>query len=500
MCGILGVYLKNPDKDSSLVPQVIYQGLKELQHRGQKSAGMMTAKGFSREGETILNIHKDLGSVETVFDDSFFQTELPRMNGTAGIAQVRYSTSGKRNDRAGELEEAQPFMRKHSLTTKYFGIVFNGNLANNEDLRAKQKERGYALETMVDTETLKNLIVSELKDRSQNYTPETLFSVMQGVYSQIDGSANILFLNARGEMLASRDKHGFNNLVYGETPQMYVFASETCSLKHLGIKKFTEIEPGQSVLVTRDGLSSKQLLEPDRKECHFRIVYFERSDSIVQGEQIRKKRAKLGEELARLWVAKHGFENRNYLVVPAPMTAIPAAEKFASALKFPLSIAIIKKNAKRGFINDELERALIMHNGYIFYDHMEGMNIILPDDSLIRGETSKVLVQGCRDAGANEVHVLLTEPPVNGPCFYGMDMKTVDELPAAKHDNLDIAGLEKAIAEEIGADSVLFNTEEGLLRGLGIPKHQLCIACTNRQYPTPCGQMRFNLQLANRRK
>jgi amidophosphoribosyltransferase len=411
--------------------------------------------------------------------------------GIAGIAHTRYSTSGKQDDIIEALAEVQPFERPHARLWKRFALAFNGNLANYEELKDEMtKGNEYNLSTSVDTELLVNLLALNLKNQShENDKKPNLFDVVKSVMSRLDGAYNVVSIFADGDLVAFRDPLGIRPMVWGENEEMYAIASETVALDNIGIRNYQDVLPGECIIINEQGVKRERLLQTASRACQFEYVYFARSNSVIDGTSVYTTRERLGLELAKIEPLKNKLDN-SYLVVPAPWTGITASEIFAENLKIRHRVSVTKSDAVRGFINEKSERARIMRSTYnINRQPVSGKKVILIDDSIVRGETSRILIAALREAGATEVHLRLTEPPIKYPCFYGVDFPTSKELIA----NRATKEFEGSIAKEIGADSVVFQTLEGLKRALG--RIDLCTACLTGEYPTSCGQKRFKEQL-----
>ncbi|MEK6893509.1 MAG: amidophosphoribosyltransferase [Nanoarchaeota archaeon] len=500
-CGICAIYLKNQKGSLKNTPLLLINSLSMLQHRGQKSAGISVfnplAEGEERR-KTLLSF-KGVGRVSEVFKFRHrHENELivERCQGIAGIGHTRYSTSGKREDYYSAIDEAQPFIRRHPLSWKKFSLAFNGNIVNYSSLCKYLEERGYSLETNVDTEVLMALISIHLKRLSSEESEgrsikPSLFDVVSEITKLIDGSYNVLTLFGDGDLLVFRDPKGFRPLVWGENDAFYAVASESAVFDKIGISEFKDVEPGEAIIFNKGGVQRKKLSNNQQSFCHFEHVYFARPNSKIEGVLVKSVRQNLGRELSKIEFLKEKL-NENYLVIPAPKTAIPAAEAYAESLNLQMHQAIEKNEEERGFINSTFERERIMKNSYIIHPDVKGRKIILIDDSIVRGETSKILISQLRNAGALEVHVRLTEPPIKHPCFYGIDYPTREELIAARLskgiDEEELQKLGEKVAKEIGADSVFFQTIPGLIKAIGLPKENLCLACLTGEYPTPCGQ------------
>ena len=494
-CGVVAVYMKK-DRTNNLedTPKCLIEMLSTLQHRGQRSAGICVYNPSDKNGGKKLNVHKDVGLVSEVF--GFYHAEkrdkiYQRCKGAAGIGHTRYSTSGARGNDA-LLDEAQPFLRRHERRWKRFGLGFNGHIANYGDL-INDLPDDYDFETKTDTELLLQLIVLGLNEFSQGNlhngsVKPNLFDVAKRVMGQLDGGYTVTSLFGDGDLLIFRDPHGIRPLVWGENDRFYAVASESVALEQvLDMSNIHEVSPGSALLFNREGYKIEQLLEPQPAFCQFEVVYFLKAVSSYHGNSVREARKKLGLKFAERDPLKPILNANEWIVVPAPQTAIPAAEAYAPSLDIPLILAIEKHEALRGFINNSADRKEIMESIFMFHKDVEGKKVILIDDSLVRGETSKILTKSLRKAGANEVHLRFTEPPIRHPCFYGVDFPTRKELATYGCGN-DVEEIEVKVAEMIGADSVRFQRLEDLVDAIGIPKERLCLACLDENYPTKAGQ------------
>ncbi len=508
-CGVAGVYLKNPannQKDESLlsVPRALINLSLGLEHRGQKSAGMcvynpLTSEETKRRRTFIP--YKEVGRVSEVYKLRHYpeyNNILQRCKGLTGIAHIRYSTSGAdRDDYFAARDEVQPFLRDHSKVWKRFAVAFNGNIANSDNLREDLEKDDCQFETGVDTEIIRSLIAMKIKecadtlDLSKSSRPNPLY-FFKKTMEKLDGCYNIVSLFGNGDLIAVRDPNGFRPLVYGEDDNLYAVASENYALERIGIKNFTEVEPGEILIINSQGLRKQKVIESRLSFCQFEYVYFAKSKSIMNGQGVREVRHRLGEELAKIEPIRKKL-NDDYLVVPIPYTSLAAAEAYAETIGLKLRTAIEKVDPERGFIGNPRERERIMSSNYTVHSDVKGKKVILVDDSIVRGETAQKRIKAVYDAGAKEIHIRLTEPPIISPCFYGIDFPTRKELIAARFSETDLGDartLEEKITHYLGVESVGFQTIDGLVRAIGLPKNNLCLACLNGEYPTSYGQIK----------
>ena len=441
MCGVFGV--RAPGRD---VARLSYFGLYALQHRGQESAGI----AVSEHGR--LTALRDLGLVPQVFDER----SLSGLKGELAIGHTRYSTTG-----GNAWANAQPLLHHGRVRTVALG--HNGNLVNAAALR---KEIGKQLGSSSDSEVIAALVADD--DRP-------LADAVAGAMEQLEGAASVVGL-ADGTLFAFRDAHGFRPLVLGRLGDDPVVASETCALDLVGAELVREIEPGELVLAGGDGLRTVQVLEPANHGalCIFEFFYLARPDTRLSGVEVHGARVRMGERLAREAPVDAD------LVLPIPDSGTPAAIGFARATGIPFSEGLIKNRyVGRTFIQPEQgmrEQGIRMKFNPLA--EVEGKRLVVVDDSIVRGSTTRQIVQMLFDAGAAEVHVRVSSPPVVSPCYYGIDLASEDEMIAAR------ATVEE-VREAIGATSLAYLSLEGLEQATERPADSLCRACLTREYPTP---------------
>ncbi|MFA7707396.1 MAG: amidophosphoribosyltransferase [Candidatus Pacearchaeota archaeon] len=494
-CGVFGVYLKNT-KDKTLVPRLIYSGLSQLQHRGQLSAGFAVLDPNCGIYRKRLSVLKKTGLVDELFEanhNSKSEKLFHDYRGIAGIGHVRYCTSGGADNEQFIINGTQPFERRHGRLWKRFAFGYNGNLTNYTDLKKRLKtQEGYHLDTTTDTEVIMHLISINLKiiaDNSGKNIKPSHFDVHRKLMEQLDGAYNLIELFADGDMVTIRDPLGFKPLVWGESQDFYAIASESVALEKIGINKFFPVSPGSCMVFNKQGVKSEQLIKSSiLSRCHFECDYFSKEGSFFDNQSIHLTRRKLGENLVDIDPLKSEVikNPKDYVVIPVPKTAIPAAEAFAEKLGVRYSSAILKSGSKRGFINPKNTRKKIMDNVYsVLSEEVRGKKIFVFEDSAVRGETIQRVIGPLRNAGAVEIHFRSTEPPIRYPCFYGIDFPTKGELIASQYNPEDF---EKKFAEKIGADSAVFQTLEGLVNATGFDRGGLCLACLTGEYPTPGGR------------
>ena len=443
-CGVFGIF---GHEDAA---QLAYLGLYALQHRGQESAGIV-----SSNGETLF-AERGMGHV----NDIFTEEALGRLPGQSAIGHVRYSTAGKVS-----INEAQPFSVKCSLGQ--IALCHNGNLPDAAEAREALEADGAIFSSTSDTEVVLHRIARSKSRQIVDAIAEAL--------GHDEGAFSMLFATPR-QLIAVRDSRGFRPLCMGTLDGATVFASETCAFDLIGAQYVRDVAPGEIVVVDDQGVHSYHPF-PSRPTTHciFEHVYFSRPDSLVFGRSVNKSRHLLGRHLARECPADAD------IVVPVPDSGVAAAIGYAaeSGLKFRFGL-MRNHYIGRTFIEP---RSQIRHFGVKIKlnpvrDLIEGRRVVLIDDSIVRGTTSKKIVKMMRDAGASEVHMRISCPPTIAPCYYGVDTPTREELIAA-HQSVE------EITEFLGADSLGYLSLKGLLEAVGDPHHHRhCTACYTGQYPT----------------
>jgi amidophosphoribosyltransferase len=440
MCGLFGV--RAPGRD---VARLTYFGLYALQHRGQESAGIAVSEGGR------LTVLRDLGLVPQVFDER----SLSGLRGELAIGHTRYSTTG-----ANAWANAQPLVHHGRVRTVALG--HNGNLVNAEALR---EEVGKPLGSTSDSEVIAALVAD---DDGQ------LEDALAAAMSRLEGAASVVGL-AGDTLFAFRDAHGFRPLVLGRLGDDPVVASETCALDLVGAELERELEPGELLLAGADGLRSVQVLDPagDGALCIFEFFYLARPDTRLAGVEVHGARVRMGERLA----AESPVEAD--LVLPIPDSGTPAAIGFSRASGIPFSEGLIKNRyVGRTFIQPEQgmrEQGIRMKFNPLA--EVAGKRVVAVDDSIVRGSTTRQIVQMLFDAGAAEVHVRISSPPVVSPCYYGIDFASAEEMIAA-HATVD------EVREAIGATSLAYLSLDGLQEATARPASSLCRACLTGEYPT----------------
>jgi amidophosphoribosyltransferase len=440
MCGVFG--LRAPSRD---VARLTYFGLYALQHRGQESAGIAVCE------DSRLTAMRDLGLVAQVFDER----SLSALRGEYAIGHTRYSTTG-----GNAWANAQPLLHHGRVRTVALG--HNGNLVNATELRA---QTGKALASSSDSEVIAALIADDERP---------LEDAIVATMARLEGAATVVGL-ADGKLFAFRDPHGFRPLVLGRLGDDPVVASETCALDLVGATFEREVRPGELVVVGDDGLQSIQAVEPAAHGalCIFEFFYLARPDTRLAGVEVHAARVRMGERLA----AEAPVEAD--LVLPIPDSGTPAAIGFARATGIPFSEGLIKNRyVGRTFIQPEQgmrEQGIRMKFNPLA--EVEGKRLVVVDDSIVRGSTTRQIVQMLFDAGATEVHVRVSSPPVVSPCYYGIDLASEDEM-IASHSSVE------EVRVAIGATTLAYISLDGLQAATRRPESALCRACLTREYPT----------------
>jgi amidophosphoribosyltransferase len=454
-CGIFGIY------GHTEAANLTYLGLYALQHRGQESVGIATSDGAR------LQIHKAMGYVADSFDEATFA----RLTGTSAIGHVRYSTAGESG-----LKNAQPILI--DCAHGEIAIGHNGNLVNAQELRDMLVREGSIFQTTSDTEVLLHLYA-----RSKAATPEA--ALIESI-SQAQGAFSLVLLT-KDRLIAVRDPHGFRPLTLGKLGDSYVVCSETCALDLIDATWIRDIEPGEVFIAGPDGEKSYHPFPPARKaHCIFEHVYFARPDSYVFGKSVNEVRTELGRCLAAEQPADAD------VIVPVPDSGVCAATGYSEATGIPLQMGLIRNHyVGRTFIEPHQS---IRHFGVRVKLNpvksiLQGRRVVLVDDSIVRGTTSRKIVKMVRAAGASEVHLRISCPPTISPCFYGVDTPQRSELIGATHSIEEIRRF-------IGADSLGYLSLDGMLSAVGAEQKHYCTSCYTGEYPVafPANQSQY-LQL-----
>ncbi len=433
----------------------VFNGMMALQHRGQESAGMAVVNG---KGD--VRVHVGMGLCSQVFSTK----ELQYLYGDAGIGHIRYATTG-----ASDLTNAQPFVFR--LPQFQVAVGFNGNIVNYDELKEELESYGNVFISTTDTEVIGQLLIRELEAGRTDY-----FEALKNVMEKLDGAYSVLFLTGKGEVIAVRDPKGFKPLCIGQRDDALFVASETGALDTVDAKFVREVEPGEIVVLSGGKMKSRRVIVEDRHaHCMFEYIYFLRPDAIFEGRPAFRVRENLGRMLARLYKNVAGD-----VVIPVPDSGRSAALGFAKESGIPLEEGLIKNRyVWRTFImpSDQQRKAGVKLKLNPVREIVAGKRVILVDDSVVRGNTMAKIVRMIKEAGAKEVHLMISCPPVIAPCYMGVDFPTYRELIANDKDNGEIA-------RTIGADSVNYMTIAGLIESIGLPKKDLCMACLDEDYPT----------------
>ncbi|WP_454228282.1 amidophosphoribosyltransferase [Propioniciclava flava] len=464
-CGVFGVWAPGEE-----VAKLTYYGLFALQHRGQESAGMAVSNG-----DRIM-VFKDMGLVSQVFDEP----TLNFLTGHLAIGHDRYSTTG-----ASVWKNAQPTYRP--TENGGLALAHNGNLTNTEELeawlRSRDERAKIVTKDSMDSTNDTSLVTALLS----TFSGSTWDAALQ-VLPRLQGAFCFTFMDASA-LYAARDPQGIRPLVLGRLERGWVVASETAALDIVGATFIREVEPGELIAVDSGGLRSVRFAEANPKGCLFEYVYLARPDTIIADRRVHSVRVEIGRTLALESPVDAD------LVIPTPESGIPSAIGYAEASGIPYGLGLVKNSyVGRTFIepSQTIRQLGIRLKLNPIRDVIEGKRLVVVDDSIVRGNTQRALVKMLREAGAAEVHVRISSPPVEWPCFYGIDFATRAELiaPGMTTDE---------ICRSIGADSLAYISLEGLVASTGVPKRRLCRACFDGQYPVPvpariAEQMRLTVQ------
>jgi amidophosphoribosyltransferase len=509
-CGVAAIYHlsgrgrspictdEGPRQISRLLPRMLL----DIQNRGQLAAGMST---YDPDRAQLLHTLKDVGTVTEVFRlnhrakcDSLMRT----LAGRAAIGHVRYATCGQ-----DDKNYAQPFERKHIHKRKWFSFCFNGQLANYGILKERLLADGdhhLALDT--DTEIILHEIGRVLSQSTQRIE---WIDVLRTVARDFDGAYSLALLTAEGEMIVARDPLGIKPMCYVNEGPLFAAASESVALLNLGFDtdQIHSLPPGHAIVISPEtGFRIEQFVETAKPaHCFFEWVYFANVASTLDDRSVYLTRTNLGEELA---LAEREFnrvdlEDDDTIIVPVPDTSKAAADAMAYKLAIPCREGLIRNRyAGRTFIEGGRARKAKAATKYTpLREVMEGKRVILVEDSIVRSTTMNVLLDRIREVGgAKEIHVRVACPPIVAPCFYGIDMSTIEQLIAPKY--FGVAGqlsddAQQKLADDLGADSLRYLPVEALARAIGLPADNLCQACVTGEYPTECGQQLYQIALEN---
>lgn len=442
-CGVFGIYA-HPE-----AARLTYLGLYALQHRGQESCGIVSSNGAE------LRLERAMGHVSESFD----QQRIDRLEGTSAVGHVRYSTAGEVS-----IREAQPFL----VTCQHgqIAICHNGNLPFANEERRRLEREGAIFSSTSDTEVVLHGVARSRAASISEAIPQVL--------CETEGAFSMLFLTPK-ELIAIRDPRGFRPLALGRLGDSWVVASETCAFDLIDAKYVRDVEPGEMIVINEDGLrSSHPLPERPVSMCIFEHVYFARPDSLIYGQSVNESRHRMGKRLAIEQPADAD------LIVPVPDSGTVAAIGYAAQSKTSFRFGLVRNHyVGRTFIEPRQSiRSFGVKIKLNPVRHLiEGKRVVLIDDSIVRGTTSKKIVQMVREAGAKEIHVRISCPPTISPCYYGVDTPNKADLIAAQM-SID------EICKFIGADSLGYLSLDGMMEATGISVNKACVACWNERYPT----------------
>ncbi|MDR2495229.1 MAG: amidophosphoribosyltransferase [Spirochaetaceae bacterium] len=443
-CGVFGVFSNESEKDAA---PLVYYGLFSLQHRGQESAGIAAVK------DRTLECRKGLGLVGEVFD----QTLLRQIRGSAAVGHVRYSTCGE-----NVIENVQPFVSRFKLGS--LAIAHNGTLTNADVVRELLEDAGIGFTSSSDSEVIINLIAKNYRKGLERALTDTI-KFIKGSYA--------LVILTDDALVGARDPNGIRPLCLGKLEESWILASESCAIDAVGGDFVRDVEPGEVVIITKGQVLSFSFSEKTRRAvCAFEYVYFARPDSVIDGLDVYGARTRAGHILGRESAVVAD------LVIGVPDSGCAAAIGYSRATGTPFGLGIVKsKYIGRTFIapgQDAREKAVsVKHN--IIRSEVEGKRVVLIDDSIVRGTTSRRLVALLRSAGAREVHIRVCSPPVRFPCFFGIDTPHRKDLISNKSDALELCA-------DLGADSLIFLSVDGLLESLD-GDGGYCLGCFTGEYP-----------------
>lgn len=455
-CGVFGIF---GHKDAA---RLTYLGLYALQHRGQESAGIVTSDG------RLVREHKGMGLVSEVFNEEIISS----LSGSIAIGHTRYSTTGSSN-----IKNAQPFLVE--TLSGHIAVAHNGNLVNALTLRKRLEKEGAIFQSSMDSEIVIHAIAHSKKKGFKEKVKDGI-SRLQGAFS--------MALLVEDSIIAVRDPRGFRPLSLAKLDGAYVIASETCAFDLIGAEYVRDIEPGEILFITKKGLKSVDISNKKTKSCFciFEYIYFARPDSNIYGHNVHIVREKMGIELAKEAPCKAD------LVVPIPDSGNSAALGYSRESGIPIEMAIVR--------NHYIGRTFIQPAQHIrdigvkvklnpIRDVIKNKSIVVIEDSIVRGTTSKGRISALRQAGAKEIHMRVSCPPHISPCYYGIDFPTKEELIAPSHTVEEIRRF-------LGLDSLAYLSLEGLYRAMPLPKNNLCVSCFTGKYPVlpEHGMGKFHLE------
>lgn len=461
MCGVFGIH--GHDEAANIA----YLGMHALQHRGQESAGLVAAD------DGRLRRHVAMGLVS----DAFNRDVLARLPGSTAIGHVRYSTAG-----TSELRNAQPFLFEYAGGS--IAIAHNGNLVNAAELRSELEAQGSIFQTSSDTEVIVHLMAKARE-------PDVLGKLLAAL-RRVRGAYSLVLLTNDGKMIGVRDPNGFRPLVLGRLKDAYVLSSETCSFDLIEADLLRELEPGEIAVFEKGGMTTHKLPDvAERTFCVFEHVYFARPDSLVNNKSVYRAREKMGMQLA----VEAPVEAD--VVIPVPDSGVPAAIGYSKQSGIPFEMGLIRSHyVGRTFIEpqDSIRHFGVRLKLSPVRSIVDGKRVVVVDDSLVRGTTSRKIVKMLRAAGAKEIHLRISAPPTTHPCFYGINTPTRSELVAASHSV-------EEINRYVTSDTLAYVSHEGMMQAVGSETGKgYCSACFTGKYPIPLGPQGETAELVTLRK
>jgi amidophosphoribosyltransferase len=441
-CGVFGVF---GHKDAA---KLTYFGLYALQHRGQESTGIVSSTGKS------IYEHKGMGLVPEVFNE----TNLNDLHGHIAVGHVRYSTTG-----SSVAKNAQPFVVSHA--GKPFAIAHNGNLTNARELRNELEKKGSIFQTTMDSEIILHLLA--------RYIQRGMQEAMVKIVSKIEGSYSCILMT-EDKLIAFRDPNGFRPLCLGLLDEGYIVASETCALDLIEAQYIRDIDPGEILIIGKDELKSiKPFPEHKKTFCIFEYIYFARPDSNIFGQNVYAVRKRLGKKMAQEYPIDADF------AMPFPDSGNYAAIGFCQESGIPLEMGVIRNHyVGRTFIEpvQSMRDFEVKVKLNPVKEILNQKRVVIVEDSIVRATTSKMRIKTLREAGAWEIHMVISCPPLKHPCYYGIDFSTSGELIASQHSVEEIKNF-------IGLDSLCYLSLPGMLEATGLDQDSFCLACFNGKYP-----------------
>jgi amidophosphoribosyltransferase len=465
-CGVFGIY-GHPEAST-----MTYLGLYALQHRGQESAGIVSLDDQGRMHDRV-----DMGIVADIFDEK----KLALLEGRAAIGHVRYSTTGSSN-----LQNAQPV--RINYINGDLAVAHNGNLVNADEIKRTLEERGSIFKSTIDSEVLVHLIAM--------YNKMDFLDAVRESLTKLKGAFSFMIMN-RDYLIAARDPNGFRPLEIGKLDGAYVFASETCAFDLINAEHVGTVEPGEMAVLSRDKLSGEVKLDRiqfSRRErsamCVFEFIYFARPDSYIFGRTVNEIRRGLGKQLAE---ESHVDAD---VVIPVPDSGVSAAIGYAEGAGVKYDMGLIRNHyIGRTFI--EPSQSIRDFGVKIKLNPVKGIikdkRVVVVDDSIVRGTTSRKIIKMIRNAGAKEIHYRISSPPIYNPCFYGMDFPTKTELIANSHNM-------EEIKKYLRVDSLAYLSMEGLIKAVGGKKEKYCMACFDGDYPVAFNEDQTKLMFETKGK